>query len=76
MREDFAIWVQQSINDLNLSEAPVNWKVAQEMRYILPNHKDPADRFLAATAIAYDLNFVTGDDVLREVPGLKVLAND
>lgn len=76
LKEDYAIWVERSIRDLKLSEAPLNWKVAHEMRYILPNHKDPADRFLAATAIAYDLIFVTGDEVLREVPGLKVLAND
>jgi PIN domain nuclease of toxin-antitoxin system len=45
------------------------------MRYILPNHKDPADRFLVATAIAYDLVFVTADQGLINVPGLKVLAN-
>lgn len=76
LKEDYAIWVERSIKDLKLSEAPLNWKVAHQMRYILPNHKDPADRFLAATAIAYDLTFVTGDEVLRGVPGLKVLAND
>jgi PIN domain nuclease of toxin-antitoxin system len=45
------------------------------MRYILPNHKDPADRFLAATAVAYDLTLVTADQKLIGVPGLKVLAN-
>ena len=76
LKEDYAIWVERSIKDLKLSEAPLNWKVAHQMRYILPNHKDPADRFLAATAIAYDLTFVTGDEVLRGVPVLKVLAND
>lgn len=75
MREDFAIWVQQSINDLKLSEAPLNWKVANEMRYILPNHRDPADRFLAATAVAYDLTLITADQALIGVLGLKVLAN-
>ena len=75
IKEDFAVWVQRSISDLNLKETFLSWKVAYEMRYILPNHKDPADRFLAATAVAYDLTLVTGDQKMIGVPGLKVLAN-
>jgi len=75
LKEDFAIWVQRSISDLNLKETSLGWNVAHEMRYILPNHKDPADRFLAATAVAYDLTLVTADQKLIGVPGLKVLAN-
>jgi PIN domain nuclease of toxin-antitoxin system len=67
--------VQRSISDLNLQEISLSWKVAYEMRYILPNHKDPADRFLAATAIAFDLILVTADQKLTGVPGLRVLAN-
>jgi len=45
------------------------------LRSILPNHWDPAGRFLAATAISYDLGLVTADQKLMAVPGLKVLAN-
>ena len=75
LKEDFAVWVQRSISDLNLKETSLSWKVAYEMRYILPNHKDPADRFLVATAVAYDLTLVTGDQKMIGVPGLKVLAN-
>ena len=75
IKEDFAVWVQRSISDLNLKETSLSWKVAYEMRYILPNHKDPADRFLAATAVAYDFTLVTGDQKMIGVPGLKVLAN-
>jgi PIN domain nuclease of toxin-antitoxin system len=75
LKEDFAVWVQRSISDLNLKETSLSWKVAYEMRYILPNHKDPADRFLAATAVAYDLTLVTVDQKMIGVPGLKVLAN-
>jgi PIN domain nuclease of toxin-antitoxin system len=75
LKEDFAVWVQRSISDLNLKETSLGWQVAYEMRYILPNHKDPADRFLAATAIVFDLILVTADQKLIGVPGLKVLAN-
>lgn len=75
MKEDFAVWVARSAEDLELEELPLTWKAVQEIRYILPNHRDAADRFLAATAIAYDLILVTADQKLISVPGLKVLAN-
>jgi PIN domain nuclease of toxin-antitoxin system len=75
IREDFAVWFSRAIQDLKLEEAPLTWQPVQEIRFILPNHKDPADRFLVATAIANDLTLVTADAKLIAVPGLKVLAN-
>jgi len=75
MHEDFALWFARTSEDVELIEAALNWEIAHDMRYILPNHKDPADRFLAATAVAYDLTLVTADQKLIGVPGLKVLAN-
>jgi PIN domain nuclease of toxin-antitoxin system len=38
-------------------------------------HRDPADRFLAASARAYGLTLVTADDLLIEGSGYHVLAN-
>jgi PIN domain nuclease of toxin-antitoxin system len=73
--EDFAVWFARTSEDVELIEAALNWEIAHDMRYILPNHKDPADRFLAATAVANDLTLVTADQKLIGVPGLKVLAN-
>jgi PIN domain nuclease of toxin-antitoxin system len=61
--------------DLPLDEAAPTWRVVDEMRYVLLNHKDPADRFLVATASAYNLVLATADQKLTSVPGLKVLAN-
>jgi len=75
IKQDFAAWIQQSASDLKLQEIPLNWQVAFEPRFILPNHKDPADRLLAATAIAFDMILITGDQKLIGLPGLKVLAN-
>jgi len=75
MHEDFAVWFARTSEDVELIEAALNWEIAHNMRYILPNHRDPADRFLAATAAAYDLTLVTADQKLIGVPGLKVLAN-
>jgi PIN domain nuclease of toxin-antitoxin system len=74
-REDLAVWVARTVQDLDLQEVALNWKAVLELRFILPKHHDPADRFLAATAIAYDMVLVTADRKLVGVPGLKVLAN-
>jgi len=76
MQEDFAVWFARTAKDLQLNEANLNWKIAHEMRFILPNHWDPADRFLVATALVYNLVLVTSDRKLLGVPGLMVLAND
>jgi len=74
-QEDFAVWFARTVQDLELHKANLTWQVVHQMRFILPNHKDPADRFLAATAIAFDLTLVTSDQKMIGVPGLKVLAN-
>jgi len=75
MQEDFGVWFSRTAQDLELLEAGLSWQAVHDLRFILPNHRDPADRFLAATAMAHDLIFVTADHKLLAVPGLKVLAN-
>jgi len=73
--EDFRRWYARTAEDLAWEEAPVTSKVVHEMRSILPHHRDPADRFLAATAITYDLVLVTAHQKPMAVPGLRVLVN-
>jgi PIN domain nuclease of toxin-antitoxin system len=69
-------FVVRSRKELLLHEAALTWAVADELRYTLLPHRDPADRFLAATAKVYDLTLVTSDRRLIEpLPGLKVMAN-
>jgi len=38
-------------------------------------HRDPADRFLVATAQVFDLTLVTADQALYDIPGVRVLKN-
>jgi PIN domain nuclease of toxin-antitoxin system len=38
-------------------------------------HRDPADRFLAATAQVLDLTLVTADEHLFGCKGVRLLAN-
>jgi len=72
---DFGEWFEKSKLDLGLIEVPLNWEIAHEVRYTILGYRDPADRFLLATAKVYDLTLVTADDRLMNVPGLRVLAN-
>lgn len=73
--QDFGQWFERSRVDFELEEAPLNWRVAHEVRFVMLGYRDPADRFLAATARAYDLTLGTADERLLRVPDLKTLAN-
>ncbi len=75
LKEEMNDWVAKSKEELSLLEAPFSWEVAHELRFTLLNHRDPADRFLVATAKVYDLTLVTADERLLGVPGIRVLAN-
>lgn len=72
---DFGEWFKKSKIDLGLIELPLNWEIAHEIRYTILGYRDPADRFLVATAKVYDLTLVTADERLMNVPGVRVLAN-
>lgn len=55
-------------------EAPLTHEIALVAAQ-LPLHRDPADRFLAATAEVLDLTLVTADTRLLGLGNIKTLAN-
>jgi PIN domain nuclease of toxin-antitoxin system len=57
-----------------LNEAPLNKEVAIQSMLVLLPHQDPADRFIAATAIVYDFTLVTADSRIVSAKDLSVLA--
>lgn len=57
-------WIRAQIRAERPREAPLNLEVALVSRTVDLSHDDPADRFLAATAIVYGLTFVTADERL------------
>jgi PIN domain nuclease of toxin-antitoxin system len=64
-------WVARARERLVLNEAPLNAEIALVSREIRLPHQDPADRFLAATAIVHGLSLATVDRRLlraRAVP--------
>ena len=72
---DVAAWVAKTIEDLELTEAPLTVEVALAVGSIHFPHGDPADHFLAATAKVFELTLVTADEHLIHLPGIHVLAN-
>ena len=72
---DVADWVARTMQDLELTEAPLTVEVALAISSINFPHGDPADHFLAATAKVFDLTLATADEHLIHLPGIHVLAN-
>jgi PIN domain nuclease of toxin-antitoxin system len=66
-------WINQALNILKTQEAPLNHKIAVLSRQIQLPHQDPADRFIAATAIYHDLTLVTVDRNLTGADGLSTI---
>jgi PIN domain nuclease of toxin-antitoxin system len=69
---DLADWLARAT--AGTREAPFTHQIALVARQ-LPIHKDPADRFLAATAQVLDLTLVTADERLLGLGNIKTLAN-
>ncbi len=59
-----AEWIQHVLDTIPFREAPGTYAVALMSRQIELAHQDPADRFLAATAIVYGLTLVTAAERL------------
>lgn len=75
LRPDPATWIREQHRKLRPKEAPINHEVSIKSRAIDLPHPDPADRFLAATALVYDLVLVTADERLLGSESFATLPN-
>jgi len=75
LEPDATTWVRRVCQTVPFREAPLNHEVAIQSRAIDLVHQDPADRFLAATALVYDLTVVTADARLLRSRQFAALAN-
>ena len=73
--EDMETWLPQAMRALPLREAPVTYEVARETGRLQISHRDPADRFLLATAKVFELTLVTSDERLLKARDVSLLAN-
>jgi PIN domain nuclease of toxin-antitoxin system len=68
-------WIADTLDTIPMREAQVTYEVAQETGRVQRPHRDPADRFLVATARVYDLTLATADEHLLKARQVAVLAN-
>jgi PIN domain nuclease of toxin-antitoxin system len=68
-------WIEEAKARAPMREAPLNGQIAIESRYVRVSHDDPADRFLAATAMVLGLTLVTSDARLLAGKGFKTMSN-
>lgn len=68
-------WMNRALGTVPVNEAPLTFRVALESQRIELPHRDPADRFLAASASVYDLTLVTADERLLELSSVALLPN-
>lgn len=68
-------WVERMVRALPRREAALTHDIAVASRRLTLSHEDPADRFLAATALVLGLTLVTADARLTSSAEYAVMAN-
>ncbi len=74
LQPDAVAWIDLALQTLEIIEAPLVNKIAILSRQIQLPHQDPADRFIAATAVHYNLILATVDSNLTSVSWLQTLS--
>ena len=66
-------WIRTALATRAMREFPLTHEVALRSRSVRLPHDDPADRFIAATAMVHELTLVTADRSLLECSDIRVL---
>ena len=72
-KPDFPQWLDKSLSQMPLREAPFTFAIAAAASQIELPQADPGDVFLAATALTLDLTLITADSQLLDCSWLKTL---
>lgn len=60
-----AKWIRAALQELHVREAPLTFSIATRARSLSLGHQDPADRFIAATALELGVPLLTDDERLK-----------
>ncbi len=74
LQPDAVTWINLALQTLEIIEAPLVNQIAILSRQIQLPHQDPADRFIAATAVYYNFILATVDSNLTSVSWLQTLS--
>lgn len=75
LEPDTQRWLNKALSAAPVTEVPLTFEAALASRSIALEHRDPADRFIAASALVFGLTLVTADRRLLRCPDIDVLAN-
>jgi PIN domain nuclease of toxin-antitoxin system len=67
-------WLNEALAAMPMRDAPLTREVALASRTVPLSHEDPADRFIAASAIVHGLTLVTADARLLVADAYEVLS--
>ena len=65
------VWIAEALERSPVKEAVLTHTIAIRSRTIELPHQDPADRFIAATALVNDMKLLTADKRLRDAPQIS-----
>jgi PIN domain nuclease of toxin-antitoxin system len=68
-------WVSEALSLVPITEIPLTISVALEAESLSLPHRDPADRFLVATAKVFNFALATADKRLIDADCCDLLAN-
>jgi PIN domain nuclease of toxin-antitoxin system len=68
-------WLTLALTESHINEIPVDMEVALKSREIKLPHQDPADRFIAATALINGMTLITSDGKLSKSRELSIEYN-
>lgn len=66
-------WVEHALREYPITQIPIDRRIAFESRIPQMPVRDPADRFIAATARIHDAVLLTHDRALLESPAVPTL---
>jgi PIN domain nuclease of toxin-antitoxin system len=70
---DAGLFIERVLEARRIAVLPITPRIAVLSQSDLFDHKDPADRIIAATAMDHRAPLVTGDVELRRVKGLRTV---
>lgn len=66
-------YTQDILISMDMTVLPITAEIAELSQSVLFMHGDPADRLIAATALAHRAPLITADEKLRAIPGLRCI---
>jgi PIN domain nuclease of toxin-antitoxin system len=66
-------YIQDILIGMGMTVLPITAEIAEVSQSAIFTHGDPADRLIAATALAHRAPLITADEKLRATPGLRCI---